>query len=178
MTNRRALRVLFAGAMTQRKGLADLFAAMKLIGTARVELIVMGSALMPLRWYRERCPDFIYEPPRPHHEVLRLMQSCDVLVLPSIVEGRALVQQEAMACGLPLIVTRNAGADDLIDEGETGFLIPIRSPDALAEKISWCAAYRESISGMGIAAQRRAAELTWRGYGQTVLAAIRELTRE
>ncbi len=35
------------------------------------------------------------------------MQSCDVLVLPSIVEGRALVQQEAMACGLPVIATKN-----------------------------------------------------------------------
>ena len=98
--------------------------------------------------------------------------------LPSIVEGRALVQQEAMACGLPLITTKNAGGDDLILEGETGFLVPIRSPEALAEKISWCATNRDAISGMGIAAQRRAAELTWRAYGQIVLAAIRSLTSE
>jgi glycosyltransferase involved in cell wall biosynthesis len=98
--------------------------------------------------------------------------------LPSIVEGRALVQQEAMACGLPLIATKNAGGDDLIAEGETGFLVPIRSPEALAEKISWCADNREAICGMGIAAQRRAAELTWRDYGQKVLATIRSLTGE
>ncbi|HEX8279896.1 MAG TPA: glycosyltransferase family 4 protein, partial [Chthoniobacterales bacterium] len=99
------LRVLFAGALTQRKGLADLFAAMKLIRSPHVELIVMGSLLRPLEWYREQC-DFTYEPPRPHAEVLRLMQTCDVFVLPSIVEGRALVQQEAMACGLALIATK------------------------------------------------------------------------
>ena len=166
------LRVLFAGAMTQRKGLADLFAAMKLVDPGAVELVVMGSPLQPLEWYRERLPDFTYEPPRPHAEVLRLMRSCDVLVLPSIVEGRALVQQEAMACALPLIATRNAGGDDLIAEGETGFLVPIRSPEAIAEKISWCAANRESTYGMGIAAQRRAAQLTWRGYGAKVLGAI------
>ena len=138
----------------------------------------MGSPLQPLAWYRERLSQFTYEPPRPHAEVLRLMQTCDVLVLPSIVEGRALVQQEAMACGLPVIATRNAGADDLIVEGETGFLVPIRSPEALAEKISWCAADRGRISGMGIAAQKRAAALTWRGYGEKVLAAIRSLTGE
>ncbi len=172
------LRVLFAGAMTQRKGLADLFAAMELISRGDVELVVMGSLLRPLEWYRERCPRFTYAPPRPHAEVLRLMLSCDVFVLPSIVEGRALVQQEAMACGLPLIATKNAGGDDLIIEGETGFLIPIRSPVALAEKISWCAANREAISGMRIAAQRRAAELTWPDYGRKVLAAIRSLTGE
>ena len=40
--------------------------------------------------------------------------------LPSIVEGRALVQQEALSCGLPIIVTSNAGGEDLIDEGLTG----------------------------------------------------------
>ncbi|MFN2508778.1 MAG: glycosyltransferase family 4 protein [Chthoniobacterales bacterium] len=174
----RPLRVLFAGALTQRKGLADLFRAMKLVDSAQVELVVMGSLLQPLRWYRERLAHFIYERPRPHQEVLRLMRSCDVFVLPSIVEGRALVQQEAMACGLPLIATRNAGADDLIEEGKTGFLLPIRSPQGIAEKISWCADHRESISGMGIAAQRRAAQLTWRGYGEKILAAIETLTAQ
>jgi glycosyltransferase involved in cell wall biosynthesis len=172
------LRVLFAGAMTQRKGLADLFAAIKLVDSAEIELVVMGSALQPLSWYREEFAGFTYESPRPHADVLRLMQSCDVFVLPSIVEGRALVQQEAMACGLPVIATRNAGADDLIGDGETGFLVPIRSPEAIAEKISWCADHRESISGMGIAAQERARELTWRSYGQTVLAAVRKLTAQ
>jgi glycosyltransferase involved in cell wall biosynthesis len=175
---RRALRVLFAGALTQRKGLADLFAAMKLIKSGAIELVVMGSALLPIDWYRDQFSDFTYEPPRPHRDVLRLMQTCDVFVLPSIVEGRALVQQEAMACGLPLIATKNAGGDDLIIEGETGFLVPIRSPDSLAEKISWCAANRSRISGMGIAAQKRARELTWRSYGDTVVAAIRGLVVE
>jgi glycosyltransferase involved in cell wall biosynthesis len=172
------LRILFAGALTQRKGLADLFAAMKLVASKEIELVVMGSLLRPLAWYRERFPHFIYEPPRPHRDVLRLMRTCDVLVLPSIVEGRALVQQEAMACGLPLIVTKHAGGDDLIAEGETGFLVPIRAPEAIAEKINWCATNRASISGMGIAAQRRANELTWSGYGEKVVAAIRSVTGE
>ena len=172
------LRVLFAGALTQRKGLADLFAAMKLINSREIELVVMGSLLQPLAWYRQRFADFVYEPPRPHEDFLRLMQSCDVFVLPSIVEGRALVQQEAMACGLPLIATRNAGADDLIEEGATGFLVPIRSPEAIAEKISWCAANRSLLSGMGIAARERAGELRWRAYGETIVSAIRELINE
>lgn len=172
------LRLLFAGALTQRKGLADLFAAMKLINSKEIELIVMGSLLCPLNWYRDQFPEFIYEPPRPHRDVLRLMQSCDLLVLPSIVEGRALVQQEAMACGLPVIATRNAGADDLIADGETGFLVPIRSPESIAEKIGWCARNRSRISGMGLAAKKRAAEFTWRSYGETIVAAVRTLIFE
>jgi glycosyltransferase involved in cell wall biosynthesis len=172
------LRVLFAGALTQRKGLADLFAAMNMINSREIQLVVMGSLLQPLAWYRHRSSDFVYESPRPHEGFLRLMQSCDVFVLPSIVEGRALVQQEAMACGLPLIATRNAGADDLIEEGVTGFLVPIRSPEVVAEKIGWCAANRSLLSGMGIAAKQRASELRWQAYGETIVSAIRELIDE
>lgn len=172
------LRVLFAGALTQRKGLADLFAAMKMVDSNAIELVVMGSLLQPLQWYRDRFANFVYEPPRPHRDFLQLMQSCDVFVFPSIVEGRALVQQEAMACGLPLIATQNAGAADLIEDGRTGFLVPIRSPEAVAEKISWCAANRSLISGMGIAARQRAGELTWNRYGETIVSAVRELIGE
>jgi glycosyltransferase involved in cell wall biosynthesis len=169
------LRILFAGALTQRKGLADVFAAVKIVNSPQVELVVMGSLLQPLSWYQERSPDFVYEPTRPHREFLELMRSCDVLLLPSIVEGRALVQQEAMALRLPVIATRNAGTDDLIIDGQTGFLVPIRSPEAIAEKINWFLQNRTDIAGMGIAAQGRARELTWQSYGDTVTAAVREL---
>ena len=171
----RRLRVLFAGALTQRKGLADLFAAMKLIDPTAVELVLMGSLLRPLAWYRRQFPNFIYEPPRPHKAFLRLMQSCDLFVLPSIVEGRALVQQEAMACGLPVVATRNAGADDVIVDGESGFLVPIRSPEAIAEKLTWFAANRARLGEMRDAARGAARKLTWRGYGGIVVAAVRQL---
>jgi glycosyltransferase involved in cell wall biosynthesis len=100
------------------------------------------------------------------------MQSCDVLVLPSIVEGRALVQQEAMACGLPLIVTRNAGGEDLIIEGETGFLVPAGSPAALAEKIEWFLQNAARLPAMSSAARAKAAEFTWPDYGEKILHAI------
>jgi glycosyltransferase involved in cell wall biosynthesis len=169
------LRVLFAGAMTQRKGLADVFAAVEMLNSDQIELVVMGSLVQPLPWYQERFSEFTYEPPRPHREFLELMRTCDVLLLPSLVEGRALVQQEAMACGLPIIATRNAGADDLIVDGEAGFLVPIRSPAAVAAKLDWCLKNRASLAGMGIAAQERARQFTWQSYGETVVAAVRDL---
>lgn len=166
------MRFLFAGALTQRKGLADLFAAMKLVGSKEVELVVMGSLILPMRFYRNEFAGFIYEPPRAHTAVLRLMRSCDVLVLPSIVEGRALVQQEAMACGLPLIATRNAGGEDLIVEGKTGFLVPPGAPAAIAEKVEWFLQNRGQLPAMGAAARAKAAELTWPAYGEKILHAI------
>lgn len=171
-THGKPLRLLFAGALSQRKGLADLFAAMKLVNSQDAELVLMGSTILPMPFYRNQFRDFIYEPPRPHDAVLRLMASCDVLVLPSIVEGRALVQQEAMACGLPLIVTRNAGGEDLVVDGETGFLVAAGAPETLAEKIGWFVQNRDKLPGMREAARAKAAKLTWAAYGDQILHAI------
>jgi glycosyltransferase involved in cell wall biosynthesis len=166
------LRVLFAGSLTQRKGLADVFAAMKLLKRHDVELIVMGSPIAPMEFYRSQYRDFTYLSTRPHGEVLKLMQSCDVLVLPSIAEGRALVQQEAMANGLPLIITPNTGGEDLIVEGETGFLVPIRRPDKIAEKISWMADHRNSLPDMRLAAMKKADEYPWQRYTDRIVSAL------
>jgi glycosyltransferase involved in cell wall biosynthesis len=166
------LRFLFAGALTQRKGLADLFAAMKLVNSRDAELVVMGSPVLPLQFYRDQFAPFTFEPPRPHAAFLQLMDSCDVLVLPSIVEGRALVQQEAMSRGLPLLVTPNAGGEDLIIEGETGFLVPAGQPAAIAEKIEWFLQNRDKLPGMSAAARAKAAKFTWAAYGEHILHAI------
>jgi len=169
------LRVLFAGSMSQRKGLADVFAAMKLLKRADVELLVMGSPVAPLEFYRSQYQDFTYLSTRPHREVLELMQSCDVLVLPSLAEGRALVQQEALANGLPLIITENTGGEDLIVEGETGFLVPIRSPEKIAEKIAWLADHRDALPAMRLAALKKADEYPWQRYAGRITSAISSL---
>ncbi|MEO9894560.1 glycosyltransferase family 4 protein [Aurantibacter sp.] len=170
------LRVLFVGSMSQRKGLGDLFAAIKILNNPQVELVVLGSLLAPMKFYRDQCPDFVYEPGRPHAEVLELMRTCDVFCLPSIIEGRALVMQEAMSQGLPLIITPNTGGDDLIEEEKTGFLVPIRSPEIIADKINWFLENSERLPQMSNLAQQKAIEYTWASYGSKIVSAIKELT--
>ncbi|MRI02114.1 glycosyltransferase [Kriegella sp. EG-1] len=169
------LRVLFVGSMGQRKGLADLFTAMKLLNNSNVELVVLGSLLAPMKFYRNEYADFTYEPGRPHHEVLELMRTCDVFCLPSIIEGRALVMQEAMSQGLPLIITPNTGGSDLIIDSETGFLVPIRAPEEIANKIKWFSDNREKIAEMGKKAQKHAMNYTWKSYGQKIINEINNL---
>jgi glycosyltransferase involved in cell wall biosynthesis len=166
------LRVLFAGSMSQRKGLADLFAAMKLLNSTQIELYVMGSAIVPMEFYKSQLPAFHYFPNRPHHQVLELMRSCDVFCLPSIVEGRALVMQEAMSQGLPLIITANTGGEDLIKEGSTGFLVPIRSAEAIAAKLTWLLENKTQVAEMGRQAQIHAENYTWDAYGANIVSSL------
>jgi len=166
------LRVLFAGSMTQRKGLADLFDAVRLLRRSDVELIVLGSLISDPEFYRRKGGSFTHEPPRPHAELLAFMRGCDLLCLPSIVEGRALVVQEAMSQGLPVLVTPQTGADDVVAEGISGFVVPMRDPRSIAEKLNWCADHRSALPGMGREARAAAAQWTWAGYGARVLAAL------
>jgi glycosyltransferase involved in cell wall biosynthesis len=168
------LRVLFAGSMTQRKGLADLFAAVKLLRRADIELVVMGSLLAPLQFYRRELPNFLYETTRPHGGVLALMASCDVFCLPSIVEGRALVMQEAMSQGLPILITPNTGGEDLVEDGKTGFLVPIRSPELIADRLAWFADHREDARAMGELARGKATTYSWVDYGEKVATATKQ----
>ncbi len=123
-------------------------------------------------FYRQQYAGFRYEPPRSHRDLLLLMQQCDVLVLPSVVEGRALVQQEAMSCGLPLIVTPNAGGEDLVEPEQTGLLVPIRSPEKLAGAIAWFADHRPDLPLMSERGLRKVAECTWKEYARKVLAVL------
>ena len=97
------------------------------------------------------------------------MEAHDALVLPSIVEGRALVQQEALSCGLPILVTTNTGGEDLVEEGVTGQLVPIRSPEKIAEAISSMLANRKNRDEIQKLCQKKAREYTWANYAQNII---------
>lgn len=173
--DKRPLRFLYAGALSQRKGLADLFEAWQQAALPHAELHIMGSLLMPQAFYEERCPGAVFHGPRPRPQVLALMDRCDVLVLPSLIEGRALVQLEALGRGLPLLITPNTGGDDLIEMGETGFIVPIRSPEALAEKLAWFNGNRKHLPQMREACLRKARETSWQNYRSKLAEALQRV---
>lgn len=169
------LKVLFAGSMTQRKGLSDVFKAFRNLDAQRFALHIIGTPLASMDFYRRQFSNFIYHTTRANSAVLELMCSCDVLVLPSIVEGRALVQQEAMACGLPVVATRNAGAEDLLEDGTAGFLVPIRSPESIAAKLELLESNRDLLESMSHAARLKAELLQWDRYRTQIVEAVASL---
>jgi glycosyltransferase involved in cell wall biosynthesis len=163
------LKILFVGSMSQRKGLADLFVAMKLLNGEPVSLSILGQPSMPINFYRKQFSEFEYFPPCSNKKVREIMKAHDALVLPSIVEGRALVQQEAISCGMPIVVTPNAGGEDLVEEGKTGHLIPIRSPEKIAEAISALLADRRNKKEIQKLCQKKAKQYTWTIYAQNII---------
>ena len=163
------IRFLFVGSMSQRKGLADLLMAFRNLASRQAELFVLGSPMMPMDFYRAQGVPFTHIPPCPHDKVLTQMANCDVLVLPSIAEGRALVQQEAMSQGMPILVTPNTGGTDLVKEGVTGFLVKPSSPDLLAEKMEWFVRHKERLPGMKRAAREHSTSYPWSAYANEII---------
>jgi len=169
------LKVLFAGSLGQRKGLSYLLAAVEKLNGA-VDLTLLGRKVVegcaPLeaavRKYR-------WLPTLAHAEVLREMQSHDVLVLPSLFEGFGLVILEAMAQGTPVIATDHTAGPDVIENGVDGFIVPIRSADAIAEKLDLLARAPEPLMSMKRAAQAKARLLGWEGYRQRLVEVAREV---
>ncbi|MGC2759179.1 glycosyltransferase family 4 protein, partial [Candidatus Binatus sp.] len=132
----RTFRVLFVGTVSLRKGLPYLFEALAGFGHPEVELCVIGALeaeMRPLMAKYEGTYRYLGAVPR--GELHKHYSQASVLVLPSIEEGLALVQAQAMACGVPVIATENTGAADLFTDGVEGFIVPIRDARAIREKI-------------------------------------------
>ena len=163
------LKLLFVGSMSQRKGLADLFEAMKLLKGEPVSLSILGQPSMPMEFYRRQFSEFEYFPPCSNKKVRAIMKEHDALVLPSIVEGRALVQQEALSCGLPIIVTPNSGGEDLVVEGKTGYMVPIRSPEKIKEAVNVLLANNINKSEIQQLCQKNATQYSWASYAQKII---------
>ena len=86
-------------------------------------------------------------------ELAREYQSATVFVQPSLEEGLSLVIGEALGAGLPVLATTNTGASELFEDSEAGFIVPIRNPAILAEKLQFWADCPEERDRMADAAR-------------------------
>jgi glycosyltransferase involved in cell wall biosynthesis len=162
---KRPLKLLFVGGLSQRKGLANLFAAIEHL-TKEVQLTVVGRKI------GGNCPALDaalekhnYIPSLEHAEILKLMRKHDVLVFPSLFEGFGLVITEAMSQGTPVITTDRTAGPDLISHGENGWLIEAGSTASLRAMIENLISQPEAVVNAGIKARETAMHRSWDEYG-------------
>lgn len=167
------IRVLYVGSLSQRKGLADLLDAISSVGEA-AELTIIGrrvgsckpldAALRQHRWIESL----------PHTEILREMRQHDVLAFPSLFEGFGLVITEALSQGIPVIATDHTCAPDIITDGQEGYIVPIRNPSAIAEKLILLHDDRELLDKMKEDALSCAASLSPLRYTEQLIECIQQ----
>ena len=171
-------RILFVGRMSIRKGVHHLLEALRrLKSDARFELVFVGTAAPDLAPLLEEYRDvFRRMPTIAHAELPAIFNDSDCFCLPSLSEGSALVTYEAMASGLPCVVTRSAGS--IIENEKDGLIVPIHSPDAIADAFRGLADDPERARELGHAARESACACDVEFYGERLLAAYRDFFGE
>lgn len=170
--------VLFAGAVGLRKGIPYLLKAFANLRATRKRLRIVGDIQDELRPLLSKLPqndvEFLGSLPQP--ELARWMSRSHVLVLPSVEEGLALVQAQAMACGCPVLCSIATGGEDLFTDGVEGFIVPIRDPAALTDRMQRLADDPALQQGMRTAALARVQHLGgWSTYGDHWTALLTDL---
>jgi glycosyltransferase involved in cell wall biosynthesis len=163
-------RLLYVGQISQRKGLSYLLEAVKRIGDANIELVLVGGIVGAGAGLRAYDGVFRHVRNVPHHEVIALFQTADAFVYPSLHEGSALAIYEALACGLPVITTLNAGS--VVRDGIEGAIVPIRDVEALITQILRLRDDAPLRRRMAEAARIRAEDFTWARYRVRLEAAL------
>lgn len=139
------LRAVFAGRVTMLKGIPWLWDALRR-RQSDVDLTVVGSADARGRELLGRAPaNVTYHPPVTKPELRATYQQHDVLVLPSLMDTFGSVALEAMACGLPVIVTDHCG----VPVPDESWRVPVRNSDAIADRLAMYAEDRTQLAQDG-----------------------------
>ncbi len=174
--------VLFVGALTLQKGLPDLLNAFSKIEHPHKSLTLVGG-FDPnfIEWLTKKkllSENILILGHVPQEQLKDIMSRSHVMVLASVQEGLGMVQAQALACGCPVIATTNTGAEDLYTDGNEGFIVPIRCPDALVEKLQLLADHPEQRQKMSAAALACVSKMGgWRTYGEQSLALFKQLNQ-
>lgn len=129
----RVLTVLWLGSVILRKGIAHLVEAARLLAGEQVRFVVAGPIGIHAEAMRQAPANVQWLGPVARSEARRLYETADLFVLPTLSDGFAITQVEALAHGVPVIATPNCGA--VVEEGRTGFLIPAGDAAPLAKAV-------------------------------------------
>lgn len=187
-------RVIYAGSLSVRKGIGYLVQGFLQANIPKSELWLVGGRTRETVLLLEGADERVKTPGHvPQKELVNYYRNSSVFVMPSIEEGLAMVQTQALACGLPLVCTTNTGGEDLlrmsnaepvkregnIQEFPAGYLIPVRDSGALATCLIMLAQDQHLQKLKHDAALNlRSSSLNWKSYGQRAITSYRMLEKK
>jgi glycosyltransferase involved in cell wall biosynthesis len=178
--DRESFNVLFVGQVSARKGIPDLLEAFARLRHPHKSLTIVGGVDPALRPALARLPlDHVeFLGTVPNGKLPEIYSRAHVFALASIEEGLSLVMAEAMACGCPVVATGNTGAEDLFTDGTEGFIVPIRSPELICDRLQRLADDRALRQEMSAAALARVQHIGgWDAYGARWTAFLEPILR-
>tara|TARA_A100001015_G_scaffold26263_1_gene29480 strand:+ start:1933 stop:3099 length:1167 start_codon:yes stop_codon:yes gene_type:complete len=171
--------IISVGQISVRKGSIYLLKAFEDLNLDNSKLILVGNIENDLKDHLEPFlsnPNIIFKSHVKQSKLSDLYNNSHLFVTTSLEEGLAMVQPQAMACGLPIICTTNSGGAEIVDEGTNGFICPIRNVDYLKNKISFFYYNRDKLKNFSENSYKKAREyLSWDNYSQKVYEEYKKL---
>ena len=178
LSRRSTFRVLSVGTLTQRKGIKYLLEAVKQLNQPDMELTLVGDLSGGSDLLEAYKPYFKWVGFVPHEELKQYFKQADVVVLPTIYDAFGLSALEAMASGVPVIVSENCAAgSDIVRDGVDGFVIPIRNVEVLKDRLLRLYHNQELKEIMGQNAAMRAKAFSWQSYVNELRAFLGSIQR-
>lgn len=169
-------RIIFVGNISLRKGVHYLLEAISELRLKDFEVAFIGSISDDAKTILKKYDGYYkYYCNVNHNELYKFYSNSSVFILPSIEEGLAMVIAEAMACGLPVIVTRNTGGEEIVRNGIDGFIIPVRDSEAIKEKILYFYENEDKRQEMGDSAREYIKKFSWDRYGDEMVKAYKKV---
>ena len=165
-SRRDPLRVLCVGQVSQRKGLSYFFDVARRLPHVEFDWVGWRVAKLP-----EEPPNNVslhFSAP----DLLPFLQAADVFLFPSLIDGFGLVVLEAMATGLPAICSSNAGAMDVIDEGDDGWIVAPRDVERMTALLERIADDRQGLTRISANARAKAESYTWARFHRETVEAV------
>jgi glycosyltransferase involved in cell wall biosynthesis len=148
------LRVLYVGGVCFRKGLVDIEQLVSQEDSNRFQYRFVGpvwpEAKTAVAAMAGKGTEFVSK--RPQSELPSEYAWGDVFIFPTVEDGYAVVLAQASAAALPILTTANCCGPDLIQEGRTGWVLPIRESRAFLDRLRWCDSHRQELADMVTAA--------------------------
>lgn len=177
-----ATRLLFAATWRKNKGIEDLVPAFVALAGRHAHIIlnVVGAgvdAATILQQFPESLRTrVVCDTPADDDATAAAFARADLFLLPSLFEGTPLTLMQAMASGLPIVTTSTCGMKDVIDDGDTGLLVPIRSPESVVAAVESLLRSSSLRQALGTAAREAAVRrYTWDDAAAPVLQAYEAL---
>jgi glycosyltransferase involved in cell wall biosynthesis len=179
LTSGEPLRILNVGTLSFRKGALDLAAVVRALPADRFQIRFVGTVAPEAAPLAEAVGIRIEWVARvPQNELKEHYEWADVFVLPSIEEGLAAVLPQAAAAGLLVLATPNSGAEDVIRDGQSGWILPARDASAFVQKLTWIDQHRIEAAAMLDDAERRANSRDWRDAAEDFAGICRDIRQK
>ncbi|PID57394.1 hypothetical protein CSB45_07675 [candidate division KSB3 bacterium] len=170
-------KVVYIGQLCLRKGVQYLLEAWQKLQLQHANLVLIGDLVDNLE---ELLHGHLQQSRtisvRPHTtDPFKAYREASVFILPSLEDGFGLVVLEAMACGIPVIITEQTGAKDCVRHETDGFIIPPYSVESIADTLLYCYNNQSKLKRMGKHARQQAEKYPWKRYQDSIVGHIKHI---